>query len=420
MDKTLDALQMAHRLLMAVTLAMVVLGFSIQRPSENYATAKEELQYLGRALESLATHREAVYDAAYDRSELRTSVLAWLSTHKSKQTTVAISTIDPDGIAVPDPNRDPHITVEEEVRFVDNVFSNLYLPFVVCTANRQDVFRALEKAFPGQVPSIESVIVRVRPRDGNAAAITGPWACSLVVTSVRPAGPVQTTDSTDLDITTQALELRDRYLGPNSIDVDSAGWLKAHGFGDWEDNRVAPIFAIRELWPDIRTQDVSDVEAFLGQQQILESKSSEQKMEVFGQPLNGAVSTMLSALLTLATLTYFAALAIHARRIAAGNERAVRESPFLGILSHWVGKIVILCTVLLLPVAATAFDLIVVFPQFRDQWSGPSWMAASISRWTCSAGSALLGATVLAILTRTASGARLGVTAPQPPAQDFS
>jgi hypothetical protein len=399
MDKTLDGMQLVHRLIMALTLAMVVLGCSIQPPPQEYKAASDEIDYLGKVLKSMDTFRTVGYQALYKDSELRLSFGAWLASHKSKQKTINIITIDPDGIAEPDPTVDPHITVEQEVVWVDSVFSQLYIPFVTCTAKQQDIFAALDTAFPDYLPTFESIIVKVRSKEGKPA-ITGPWTCSLLAKVRHAVGPVSTIEFVDLKLSTQALETNSE-VGPNGIELDAADWLKEQGFGDFEDNIIAPIPSIRGLWSDLRTQDVSDVKAFLDQRSIAESKRSEQKIEILGQPLNGALSTMLLSILTVLTLMYFATLATHARGIAEGNERALTESPLLGLLNHWAGRVVILCTIFVLPLIATTFDLIFVFPRFREQWSGPKWIASSPSRWICIGTLVLTAVIALFQMTRT-------------------
>jgi hypothetical protein len=407
MDKTLDGTQLVHRLLMALTLAMVVLGCSIQQPTGKYRAAKDELEYLQNVLDNMIKFRSTVYQAIYERSELKRSVVAWLFSHKSGPKSIDISTIDPEGIAVPDPNSDPHVTVEQEVRWVDTVFSDTNLPFVVCAANRHDIFSALDTAFAHDSPHLESIIVEVRAKNSKASSINGPWTCSLSAASVRAVGPVSTIAIKQLNIPTEALEVQNnQWVGPDQVEVDAAMWLKGHGFGDFEDNRIAPIRTIRELWPELRTHDVSDIDAFLDQQEIAEAKRSEQKIEVFGQPLNGALSTMFLSILTLLALIYFVTLAIHARRIASGNEKAIREYPLFGLLNHSVGKIVLLCTVSIFPAAATAFDLIVIFPRFKDQWLGPNWIASSVSRWICISAVALVGLMAVAVMLKTGREAR--------------
>jgi hypothetical protein len=50
MDKTLDNLQLTHRILMALTLALALLALSAEPPSTNYKDVQVELESLQEAM----------------------------------------------------------------------------------------------------------------------------------------------------------------------------------------------------------------------------------------------------------------------------------------------------------------------------------------------------------------------------------
>src|SRR5258706_4530889 len=76
MDKTLDAMQLVHRLAMGLALAMVVLGCSIQQPTKIYKEAQGEIDQVHDALIKLSKFRANPSSNLCEDSELKHSRLA--------------------------------------------------------------------------------------------------------------------------------------------------------------------------------------------------------------------------------------------------------------------------------------------------------------------------------------------------------
>ncbi len=370
MDKTLEGVQLVHRLIVSLTLIMAVLICSTPRPSTVYKDAIGELEQLQEILGEMESHRKIGYEAVYKHSTLRQAVLEWLSLHNAKQSEIEIVTRDAAGIPAPDPNVDPHVTIEQEVRWVDEAYSNIYLPFVLCDASKTDIFASLDAIFKGNAaPTIETIVVLIES-PSSKPTLKGPWVCSLLLQLEKKYEPISTIETLHWDIATHALEITGIAPGPEWVDLDAAGWLKERGLGDFEERRTALLPAIRQLWPDVRTHDNSEVQEFLAQKHQSQEAAANQKIEILGQPLNGAISLMFTSILMFLILVYFIAMLDHLGNNIEGNTKAILECPLVGFLASNTGKVVLICSIVFFPIIAQFSALILVFPIYTEQWPG--------------------------------------------------
>src|SRR6266852_3279766 len=70
MEKTLETVTLVHRLIIAVGLALLLVGISIQSPNLNYANTDQEINTLTSGIAAASEQVDQGYKAIYEGSEL--------------------------------------------------------------------------------------------------------------------------------------------------------------------------------------------------------------------------------------------------------------------------------------------------------------------------------------------------------------
>ena len=147
MNKTLETVAVVHRLIIIVALSLFVVGISAHRENSLYDDAMIELDGIENGIRAASGQMNDDYKVIYDKSELKTSILAWLRKRNTEQQTIGVEVINPNDYTIPDPDRNRLVTLEAQVKWADRVYRSLDSPFFLCTVERHQVFHALNKLF---------------------------------------------------------------------------------------------------------------------------------------------------------------------------------------------------------------------------------------------------------------------------------
>lgn len=383
MDKTLETVVLVHRLILVVAFALFVVGISVHRPSLIYGSAQAELQSLEEGIQGVSGQVNKAYEAIYEKSELKASTIAWLKRRNVTQQKFDIQIINPSDIAVPDPARNPLVTLEAQVKWADRTYRDLSSQFFLCSVDRVQVFRALDKVFGTAIrPELTQLVVYVHE------AQAGPYVdhqlrCEVDVQYEVQNGTMSGLRAVKLDLPTTVIVVTQvEPPGPNWIDLGIAGTLKEHGLGDYDDLYGLNIPSLRELWTGISDLPPEAVNAFLKQKKTEEAEKAKEKIEILGQSLSGSLTIIMATVVELFLMVYLLATLMQIRMILPGHEAAVSESPFFGIMHSRLGQLVMISTLFIIPLGVSFFVIIVVLPSFQSEWPGPLWLVSSISKWT--------------------------------------
>lgn len=390
MDKTLETVVLVHRLILGVALALFLVGVSTQRPNSVYDQAKLEIETLTNGIEAVSNQVDDAYKAIYDKSELKSATLAWLRQHNEAQQNVYIEVVSPADLAVPDSTRDPLLTLDAQVKWADRIYRDLDFPFLLCDVDRPQVIHALDKLFGvSGKPTVTQL--RIYLRDSTpGATVNRQFSCEIALEYEVRMGTMMGVRTAILLVPTTAVEVTQvGPPGPDWIDLEIAHAFKENGLGDFEDTRAVLVPNLWELWTDIGGRSPVAAKAFLEQKKQEEAEKLKEKIEILGESLSRTVTIIMTSIVELCLMIYLLAHLIQVRRMLPGHQAAVSESPFYGVMCTRLGRLMILCT-LVIPFAVCVFVLGGVFPSFQSEWPGPHWMVSWAARWLLIA---LLGAT---------------------------
>ena len=401
MDKTLETVVLVHRLTIIVALALFIAGVSVHRPDRTYDYAEGELLSLEDAIQAASEQVNTAYKAIYDKSELKASALAWLRLRNSAQQKIDIQVPSAGDFAIPDPARNPLVTLEAQVKWADRAYLHLDSPFLLCAVDRGQVFQALDRLFSAAAkPTFKHLNIHLR------RATAGPdsnqqFQCEVELEYETQVGTLIGLQSTMLDLPTTVVNVTQvEPPGPKWIDLEIADTLKEHGLGDFEALHGLHIPSLREFWTDLGSRPPAAAIAFLEHKKREEAEKAKEKIEILGQSLSGSLTIMLATVVELFLMVYLLAHLMQVRATLPGHEAAVSESPFFGIMHTGLGRLVMLSTLFIIPFGVCIFVLMAVFPSFQAEWHGPRWVVGSVARW------ALIGAVGMTglLLVRNAYG----------------
>lgn len=382
MDKTLETVTVVYRLIIVVALTLFVVGVSAYRPSGLYDQAAVELEGLENSILAVSEQVSDAYKAIYDKSELKASTLAWLRQRKAQQKTVNVEVISPNELAIPDPNQNSLVTLEEQVKWADRAYRDLGSMFFLCAVDRRHVFRALDKLFTTtSKPNIKQLRVYV------LEAKTAPGRNQRFQCEVELEYEVRV--ETMIGLRTAMLDLPSTVVnvtlveppGPKWIDLEVANTLKENGLGDYEDAYYLVIPGLRELWTDLGHLPPEAARAFLEQKKNDEAEKAKEKIEILGKSLNASLTIILAIVVELFLMVYLLVHLIQIRILLPGNEKGISASPFFGIMCSSLGQLVMLSTLLVIPFGVCIFVGIAVFPPIQRGWSSVGWDVFLAARW---------------------------------------
>ncbi len=401
MDKTLEAVTLIHRLTLAVALGLFVAAVSVHRPSDVYGEAERELQSLEDAIQELADQTDDAYAAIYDESDLKASTLAWLTQRHIPEVSVVIKHVEPDSLATLDAAQNPQVAVDAQVKWADAVYLGTAGQFYDCSAERQDVFRALNNLFGRSnrsTPTVLAVDVNISQTRPDS---TGGAVCQIDFHYESRIGKILSVQHSRIDGQTPAPQVTPSNAAKRKwIDLDRSGTLKGHGLGDPGDGaRSLHIPNLRALWSDIGFRTPAAASAFLVEKRNEEAEKSKMKIDILGQSLRGSLTLMITALVELSLVVYLLAYLLQIRTLLPSHRAAISASPFFGVMVSGLGRAVVLLTILG-PFGVCIFVLGHVFPSVRAEWSGPEWIASWPSRWILILAFAVTDALVIVNLRR--------------------
>jgi predicted XRE-type DNA-binding protein len=255
MDKTLDAVTLIHRLIIVVALALFIVGLSLHPADDVYTRALIELQPLEDGIHRISDEVDQSYSDVEDKSELKSSILAWLKQRNLAQNNIYIDHVIPDNLTVPDSTVNPLVTVDAQVRFADRAYrrgSDNLVYF--CSVERTAFFEALDKLFGSSPkPKVNRLTVSVLDAVGGARSGAAQHLnCEIAVEYETQTGAYHTT----------ILNVRNKVLETAGSDVAEA--FKGQGLGDPEDTaRFLYIPSLRALWSDIGSRTPEAAMEFL-------------------------------------------------------------------------------------------------------------------------------------------------------------
>jgi hypothetical protein len=381
MDKTLDTVTLVHRLIIAVALALFLVGISIGHPDAAYDEATGEIESLQEGIGAASEQVDNAYKAIYDKSELKFTTLSWLRRHNSEEQDIDIQVVTPEDVAVPDSEQDPLVTLNAQIKWADWIYRDLDYPFFLCNADRSKFLHSLDELFRGSPkPKFIQLGVYIRSRTEG----TNPgrqFGCEIELQYEVQIGTQSGIRRAILSVPTTVVDVTEvEPPGPNWIDLDVAGAFKENGLGDWEDSRALLVPNLWGLWTDLGGRTPAAAEAFLEQKKKEEAEKSKEKIEILGESLSRSVTIIMASVVELCLMMYLLAHMIQVHRMLPEHEAAISESPFYGIMCTWFGRLVILFT-FVIPFCVCLFDLARVLPSLKVEWLGPDWIVGWATRW---------------------------------------
>jgi hypothetical protein len=375
MDKTLDTVVLVHRLIIVVVLALLTVGLSVHGPNPAYDEAKGEVERLQDGIRTVSDQVEKAYGAIYNKSELKASTLAWLKQHNSAQPDIKIKIVTPGDFAIPNSTENSLVTLEAQVRWANRVYRDLDSPFFLCAVDHGQVFQALDKLFYAPaIPAFTQVIVYIRGPVGPDTSKQ--FRCEIGLQYGVEIGTLTGLRTVMLDIPTTVVAVTQvEPPGPNWVDLEIVGTLKANGLGDYEDEPGMAIFRLRELWADLGGRSPDAALALLNQKKEDEAEKAKQKVEILGASFSGSLTITLATVAELCLMVYLLAHLLQVHAILPGHEAAISESPFFGIMQSGLGRLVILATLFIMPLGVSMFAFVSVFPAFKTEWLSLRWFA---------------------------------------------
>ena len=382
MDNTLETITLVHRLILAASLALFLVGISTDHPNRIYDDATHEIDSLEEGVEAVSEQVDHAYKAIYDKSELKSAALAWLKRHHAQEQDIYIEVVSPEEFLVPDSRRDPLVTLDAQVKWADRVYRELDYPFFLCQVDGRQLQHALDTLAERWASS------RLTQLRVYVHSETAPTSARRLL-SCKIEASYEVHDGTTIAIRSAMLELPTTVVnviqveppGPKWFDLSVQDTFKEHGLGDWEDSEALVIPSLWELWSDLGDRSPAAAEAFLDQKKGEEAERLKEKLDILGESLNRSVTIILASLVELCLMIYLLGLLYQIGSMTQEYKAAITESAFYGIMRTRVGWLVTV-TSFIIPFAVSFFVLIIAFPAFRPEWPGPRWMVAGSARWS--------------------------------------
>jgi hypothetical protein len=200
MDKALDNLQLTHRLLMALTLALALLALSAEPPSNDYKDIQAELRNLQEAMSEASEFREKRNKEIFDKSPLKGAIIEWLKSKHRPEGRLEYTIIEPDSVRVPDSEINPLVTVSDQVLWADKLFDGSETPFYLCLIKKADLFSTLERlAQSKKIRQISVVTIDMKKTVENFVTIKRE-VCAMSFTSIVEEGDISGQETTQLEL----------------------------------------------------------------------------------------------------------------------------------------------------------------------------------------------------------------------------
>jgi hypothetical protein len=383
MDKTLETVALVHRLIVALALALLVVGISTPHSSPVYDDATHEIESLEQGIEAVSEQVSETYKVIYDKSELKIATLEWLRRHNLEQQDIGIEVFNPEDLVVPDSTEDPLVTLDTQLKWADRVYRERGSRFFLCQIDRPQLHRALDTILgTSTTPKIERLSIYIHGGT-TAANANRPLTCDIQLRYAVQKGTIIGIRTTILDTRTTVINVTQvEPPGPKWVDLSLENTFKEHELGDWEDSRALVVPDIWQLWTDLGGRSPAAAEAFLQGKKDEEAEKSKEKLEIFGASLSRSLTIMMACIVELCLMIYMVAHLSQVRIMARAPEHktAISESPFYGIMRTRLGRLVTLST-FIIPFTVCLFVLGIVFPSLRTEWPGPHWIAGGTTRW---------------------------------------
>jgi hypothetical protein len=390
MEKTLDSIQLTHRILMALTLALALLGFSAEKPHNRYQEVSGELSSLQEAVGEAAEYREKRNKEIFDKSALSETIIHWITSRKIA-TSFRYVIVEPDDVVVPNSEINPRVTVADQVLWADKIFDRIESPFYICLADRTDVYTALDKAFESkEIVEISSLTLDMKTTLDNFAKNL-PF-CIISISHEVSAGALS--GSEEIIVRFQA-----RILSISTVEgTDNSEGLhfiiKGHSLGDYEDVHEVVVPAIRAMWSEIGGKTPPNALAYVKQLDDDLREKRKTRIELLGQSVDSVLSLAAGSLMILALLIFMDLTISHLERISKGNEQTIKEHPFFGIMSSRWGQTFVTLTIVIFPAVITFLCLIYVVSWDRLSSIWVEWAPMTALACVLTAAIAAMGITV--------------------------
>lgn len=331
MEKSIDAAQFVHRLLISACATLVFFGLAAQQPSEAYKRALAELNRVEFAFQSTAKAARDVSDRHYTSRGLLRIIGEELPGIPLPAQVHAVNLPGrPAALKPASAKADALYEYFSRGDFEQSV--ELY------AFDEPRLRRGLKAALKNRpVRRIERVTVR---RDGPSEAGVG--VVSVVLHARDSAGIVRripvrasaTTESRELPLNLDSL-----YAG---LELTAAGGASAD-----------PLPALLAVWDEIGELPLQSVRPFLARQAERERTAREADVSLMGITVNSRLITFAGPSLVLLFLAYLLAHLLHLNKICTPRTaRALEQSPWMGVYTNWFGELLAYASVTVLPAGA--------------------------------------------------------------------
>jgi hypothetical protein len=377
MDKTLESIQLIYRLLLALCLALVLASISTEKSETLYSSAQSELTSLADAVSIANEARSTSSAQIFENSDLRSILLGWMKSRHFSEVKFQYTVVDPTDVAVPDYDLNPKVTVEDQVLWGDRIFDGIESPFYFCHVEPRDLLNSLDAAFGRKSVSRFDEVTLDMKQAKESAANAQPFRCVLRIRFDTEDGKLKGTELVTLEIPARLETIDSIVGGPGEID-QAARILKGHNLGDFEDVHEITVPKIRALWSEIGKRVPPNAEDYLDQKSQDEEEKRKTRIDLLGQSVSAVLSFVGGSVVLLFLLIALLVHIVHAKNISAGNETAIREFPFFGLMRLRVGATLLMSSLALFPLLACSLCLVFFFPPISQQGS---WAASRIVRW---------------------------------------
>jgi hypothetical protein len=411
LDKLLDNLQAIHRFLIVATIALVILGMSINPSDSKYSEAQQELTHLENTLRSAYDKMNEAYQKIYDVSELHEAVTDWAKKHGvDAGKNVVIETLLPRDLATPTADKDTTVTVGEEVAWADTAFHGSHgrigIPLILCEVNKATATAALDSVFSAKAPmAIRRVIVRAWGSNLEPKSETD-FRCSISIEYTETYGKIHATKRVPL-LESGVPVIVDAVDSLPLYEYNIADFLKGEEFGDWEDRWDIYVPAIREVWSEVSAREIPSANAYLDARKREESEKAKLKIDFLGASLDAPLALVVASVVVFSLQLALVAYMMQIRSIFPGNETAIRDSVFPGVVRSVLGMLLLVTTVLIFPVFAAFVDLVLVLHSASTGAPRTGWFVSPEVRWALVAAIAIMGAVLMMQVIRTIAEVRV-------------
>jgi hypothetical protein len=310
MDKTLDSIQLTHRILMALVLALVLLSLSAQRPSGDYDDMQDELSALQDAISEAREFREARNKEIFDASSLKSAISEWIKSKHLSDKGFGYEIIEPDHVRVPDSEVNPLVTVADQVLWADKLFDLTETTFYMCQINKIDLFSAIDRSpLSSNTGEVVDVILDMKKTWDNFVVQKRTFCVMTIYRSISD-GHLSGTEGIELEVPARLTAI-DSVEGSDKNYEGLHHILKDHGLGDFEDTHEIGAPAIRAYWSEIGQKTPPNALSYIKKIEEDTSEKRKTRIELLGQSMDAALSLSAGSFVLLALLIFMYMNIVH-------------------------------------------------------------------------------------------------------------